>query len=195
MNSTAQTMQHPARNSAFRWIASSSAMEAIVAIAVIALSIVGLAGVNPLMLAAIAAIIAGAAVLIEGGAFHAFVTRSTTQSRVANAGLSASFLGALTGMILGILALMNVVPMTLLAITVLVYGVTFLLSGSANIEGSTFMGASDGFVLLGLSVTVLGLLAVIGVNPATLVLVGLLVLGLASLMGGSAKGLQAGQSE
>jgi hypothetical protein len=163
-------MQHHPARSSFKWIASSSLMEAIVAIAVIALAIVGLAGVNPLMLAAIGTIIAGAAVLIEGGVFEK--------------GPNAEWLGAVSGIILGILALMNVTPMTLLSVAVLIFGVTFLLSASTSAERSR-SSQTDGFLLLGLSVSVMGLLAVIGISPATLVLVGLLVLGAATLFGGS----------
>jgi hypothetical protein len=193
MNGITQTMHHPARGSAFKWIASGSVMEAVVSVAIIALSIVGLAGVNPLMLAAIATILAGAAVLIEGGAFQmaGALTQRTTESGQANAGMSASFLGALCGIILGILALMNVSPLTLLSIAVLAFGVTFLLSGMGPNDKAGFAGPADGFLLLGLSVAILGLLAVIGLSPATLVLVGLLILGAASLISGSFKGFQA----
>ena len=193
MNGITQTMHHPARGSAFKWIASGSVMEAVVSVAIIALSIVGLAGVNPLMLAAVATILAGAAILIEGGAFQmaGALSHRGTESGQANAGMSASFLGALCGIILGILALMNVSPLTLLSIAVLTFGVTFLLSGMGPSDKASFAGPADGFLLLGLSVSILGLLAVIGLSPATLVLVGLLLLGAASLMSGSFKGFQA----
>lgn len=153
---------------------------------------------NPLMMAAIATIIAGAAVLMEGGGFEmaaSAVHLAGTEARPTggNPGLSAVFLGAVTGIILGILALMNVAPLTLLSVAVLIFGVTFLLSGSSAVERSWFAGPTDGFLLLGLSVSVLGLLAVIGLSPATLVLVGLLILGAASLICGSVKGFRAVQ--
>src|SRR5579864_2537242 len=104
MNATTQTMQehHVRGTSAFKWIASSSVMEAIVAIAIIALSIVGLAGVNPMMMAAIATIIAGAAILLEGGVVEkSAMMASDSNAAFANAGFSASFIGALAGIILG----------------------------------------------------------------------------------------------
>ena len=199
MNATTQTMhQHSPRSSAFKWIASGSVMEALVAVAIIALSIIGLSGVDPLLMAAIATIIAGAVILIEGGAMEltAGAGNASGDAQLAGlrSGLTAEVLGALAGIILGILALLNVSPMTLLSIAVLVFGATFLLSGLAPSERTWFAGPADGFVLLGLSVAVLGLLAVIGLSPATLVLVGLLVLGAASLLGGSVKSFRASQA-
>ena len=174
-------MHHPGRTSAFRWIASASVMEAVVSIAIIALAIVGLAGDYPLTLAAIATIIAGAAVLIEGGVFeHGRLNEGT--------GMSAQMLGAIAGIILGVLALMGVASITLLAVAMLVFGVTFFL-GSA-MESSRAQGSMDGHLLIGLSVTVLGLLAVIGVVPITLVLVGLLVLGAMGLFAGAFKSMR-----
>src|SRR5437764_8037100 len=111
MNTTTQTMQHHStRASAFKWVASGSVMAAIVAIAVIALSIVGLAGVYPLTMAAIATVIIGAAILIEGGTFEA--------ARAGDSGamFSTNAMGAVAGIVLGILALMGVASITLLSV-------------------------------------------------------------------------------
>ena len=182
MNTTTQTMHHHDRFSAFKSIASGSVMEAIVAIAVVALAIIGLAGVYSPTLAAIATIITAAAILIEGGVFEA-------ASRRTEGVLSAGALGALAGMILGILALMGVAPITLLSIAVLVFGVTWFLSGSSVSERGWAAGPMDGRLLMGLSVMVLGLLAVIGISSLTLVLVGLLILGAAALFGGSLRAM------
>jgi hypothetical protein len=193
MNTTTQTMQpHAGRASAFKWLAAGSVTEAIVAIAIIALSIVGLAGVYSMTMAAIAAIITAAAILIEGGAFEmAVARREVGESRLAYSGtgpgLSTDSLGAVAGIVLGILALMNVVPMTLLSVAVLIFGVTLFLSSCTMSERGWTAGSMDGQVLLGLSVTVLGLLSVIGISSLTLVLVGLLILGAAGLFGGSAR--------
>lgn len=176
---------HHVRGSALKWIASASVMEAIVAIAIIALSIVGLAGVYSLTMAAIATIITAAAVLLEGGAFDR--ARMNLDSGMGINGLSAEMLGAVAGVILGVLALMGVAPVTLLSIAVLVFGVTFLLNGAMSTH--QVQGGIDGHVLIGMSVAVLGLLSVIGISPVTLVLVGLLILGAMALFGGSLKGL------
>jgi hypothetical protein len=192
MNTTTETMHHPGRLTAFRWMAGSSAMAAIVSLAVIALAIVGLAGELSAPLAAIATIVVGAAILIEGGAWEAgALSFQTAAGQTRQAALkempSAEALGGIAGIVLGILALLGVAPATLLSVAVLVFGGTLLLSGSAFPERAWAAGPADGRFLLGLSVTVLGLLAVIGIAQLSLILVGLLVLGVAGLFGGSAK--------
>lgn len=165
-------------------------MAAIVSVAVIALAIVGLAGELSATMAAIATIVVGAAILIEGGAWQAGAL-SFQAADIREAALkqvpSAEGLGGVGGIVLGILALLGVAPATLLSVAVLVFGATLLLSGSTFPERAWFAGPADGQLLLGLSVTVLGLLAVIGIAQLSLILVGLLVLGVAGLFGGSAK--------
>lgn len=147
---------------------------------------------------AIATIVTGAAILIEGGALEAgALAFEAAGGEARGADLSsvpsAEALGAIAGIVMGILSLLGVSSGTLLSIAVLVFGVTLLLSGSTFSERAWFAGPADGQVLLGLSVTVLGLLAVIGVSPLSLVLVGLLILGVAGLFGGSARTLKATQ--
>ena len=181
-------MQHSGYVSAFKWIASGSVMAAFVSIAIIALSIVGLANVFSPTMAAVATIIAGAALLIEGGALEA---ASKLRAGESSMGWSAEALGALAGIVLGILALLGVESITLLSVALLVFGVTLFLSSLALSKGGYVAGSSDGQLLLGLSVVVLGLLAVIGVNPLTLVLVGLVILGVAGLFCSPARGFKA----
>ena len=196
MNATTQTMHpHSFRGSLVRWSSHTSVIEAVVAVAVIALAIVGLAGVYSVTLAAIATILTAAAILVEGGASEA-ASESAGESRLGyfNGSLSAEMLGALAGIILGVLALMGVTSITLLAVAVLVLGVTFLLSGAITGQSRFLRGAMDAHVFLGLSVSVLGLLAVIGISSLSLVLVGLLVLGVAGLFAGLAKSGRMGLS-
>ncbi len=75
MNGTTQThaiQAQPAQHeSALKWAAGGSMMEAVGAIATIALAIVGLAGVFSPTMASIATIVIGAAILLEGGAMGA----------------------------------------------------------------------------------------------------------------------------
>jgi hypothetical protein len=189
MNTTTQTMQHPDRVTAFKWIVSGSAMAATVAIAIIALSIVGLAGVFSPTMAAIATIVAGAALLLEGGAFEATGTRLEEGACLAG-GWSAEALGALAGIVLGILALLGVESITLLSVAVLTFGATLFLSGWMMSARGWVSGPMDGQLLLGLSITILGLLAVIGISSLTLLLVGLLIFGAAGLFGGFARGFK-----
>jgi hypothetical protein len=197
MNTTTETMQHRAtRESGLKWAASGSAMEAIAALATMALAIVGLAGVFSTTLAAIATIIVGAAILIEGGSFSAGAFAARGYAADVGAGLSAQALGGIAGIVLGILALLGVAQPTLLSVAVLVYGAAFLLSrmefaqtfaASGSVE-LPWREAGSGQVLIGVAGVVLGILAVIGISSLTLVLVALLSFGAAALFSGSALG-------
>src|SRR5215469_2544824 len=108
-----------------RTMTNSALMESIGAVAALILAIAGLAGAFPTTLAAIGAIVLGAAIWIEAGTFAAYRrTESLEEGAQArtlewNEGLGAEFLGGLSGIVLGILALLGVVPITLLSIAVL----------------------------------------------------------------------------
>ncbi len=165
------------------------AMESIGAVATIALAIVGLAGVFPMTLAAIATIVLGAALWIEGGMFAATYKGALYRERAEalftewGQGLTIEFLGGLGGIVLGILALLGVVPMTLLSVGALVFGGTFLFNSEAGI-GSRSEG------IFGLAGLTLGLLAVTGRSPLTLVLVALACLGASALFSGAETGVK-----
>jgi hypothetical protein len=167
-----------------RNMAGITLMESIGAIATIALTIAGLTGVYSMTLAAIAMIVLGAAIWIEGGAFVAThtteVSGESTGARVLrlSEGLEAEFLGGVSGIVLGILALLGVVPMTLLSIGVLVFGASFLFSSRTWLS-------SGSQLMFGLAGSTLGLLAVCGLSPLTLVLVGLMCLGASALFNGA----------
>ncbi len=194
MNTTSETIRHTSlRPTAFKWAAGGSTMEAFGAIAGIALAIVGLAGVFSSTMAAIATIVLGAAILLEGGSFGATEvaetgTTETSVSRSTSGGMSADFLGGLAGIVLGILALLGVSPMTLLSVALLGFGASFLFSSTAAAQVNP--ASAGGAVLIGLAGLVLGILAVVGIDPLTLVLVGLLALGVHALFSGSSLGLR-----
>jgi hypothetical protein len=192
MNTTeTHAIEHaPARETAFKWVAGGSMMEAVGAIATMALAIVGLAGVLTPTMTAIATIVIGASFLLEGGAFGAAqVSSRTTEFESASSGASATFLGGVAGIVLGILALLGIASTTLLAVGAIVYGATFLLSGMG--QSSSFGSAAGGHTLVGLAAAVLGILAVVGLSPQVLVLVALLSLGAGALFSGSAQGARA----
>lgn len=196
----------------FKGTAGASFTEAIGALGAIVLAIVGLAGMLAYTLAAIATIVVGAAILLEGGATTSgcrqIVSRMGGQGQCweLNRGfLTAEFMGGIAGIVLGILALLGTYPATLLAAAVIVFGATFLLTGAAVSQLNWLMGlpshelvqetarpgavvGSDGQLLVGLGAVVLGVLAVIGLSPLTLILVGLLSLGVAELFNGSGLG-------
>ena len=192
MNATETMQTHHRAHTLPRWMASGTVLEAIISIGIIALAIVGLAGIYPLTLAAIATIVAGAATLLEGRTFEGMRVHTVESSRTGFNGMSAELLGAIGGIVLGILALMGVAPLTLMSVAVLLFGATFLLSGAIGFQSA--QASRDGFVLLGLGITVLGLLAIIGVSPLTLVLVGLLLFGATGLFGGSFEALRLHES-
>lgn len=194
MNTSVETMQHQSsRGTGLKWVAGGSMVEAIGALATIALAIVGLAGVLSAPLAAIATIIFGAAILIECGAFATgrAVNAKMSAERMAEYGAnSPEFLGGVAGIILGILALLGVAAATLLSVAVLVYGGTLLLSSiSSRAESGTFESGlelgSGSRLMVGVAAVVLGILAIVGSSSLTLVLVGLLTLGAAALFSGS----------
>lgn len=172
-----------------RTMTGGALMQSVGALATLALAIAGLAGVFSTTLAAIAAIVLGAAIWMEGGAF---IASHRTEVFGASAGartiawgqrLSAEFLGGLSGVILGILALLGVIPLALLPIAALVFGATLLFSGGAGLGSGTQP-------VFGLAGVTLGLLAICGLDSLTLVLVALMCLGASTLINGAANGLR-----
>ncbi len=186
MNTTeVHTGYQPIQEATYRTVEGGAIMESMGAVATIALAIVGLAGVFSITMAAIAAIVLGAAIWMEGGAHAANYRKAASSgSSVARTlewseSLSAEFLGGLAGIFLGVLALLGVSPIPLLSVAALVFGATFLFSGVA-----TFGSSSQ--ALMGLGALVLGLLAVIGLNSLILVLVAFACLGASALLHGAA---------
>src|SRR5262249_7927802 len=119
MNATnAETAHAPAHEWSITKLAGGSVTEAIGAIGAVVLAIIGLAGILSSLMASIATIVIGAALLMEGIASRQFVfTRE----------LKAGFFAGVAGTILGILALFGTAPQTLLAVALIVFGVSFLL--------------------------------------------------------------------
>jgi len=207
MNTTETHTVHPVTTG---WLlseaASRSMAEAVGAIAAVILAIIGLAGILSNLMASVATIVVGAGILVEGWAvsssYRQFSSANAAPGQAGglNGALTAEFMGGMAGIILGILALFRMVPDTLLAVALLVYGVTLLLSNMAASHaswlaqalaqgGSTPSGVSgiapttpSGQLLVGLGAVVLGILAVIGLVPMTLVLVGLLSLAAVMLL-------------
>ena len=105
------------------WTELSAGMgtEALVGAGAVILAIVGLAGLEAFYMAAIATIAVGAAFLLEGAVLMAKQAEMTTSEGTPS--LSAELLGGAVGIVLGILALVGVVPTILLAVALLVYGV------------------------------------------------------------------------
>jgi hypothetical protein len=193
-------------------------VDAVGGIATIVLAIIGLSGVHDMTLAGIATIVFGVALLIQGGTMLTEYTRISYPASApmmgeevgSGGGLSALFLVGIAGIVLGVLALLNIYPQTLIAVSVIAFGAGLLLSSNAvwslyrskhnahrigNVQSSSGgeifaseMAAGSAVMqcLAGLAGGILGILAVTGTaNPMVLALVGLLVLGATVLLTGS----------
>lgn len=161
------------------WAAGGSVAEAVVGLAGLVLTIIGLAGVNATYIIPIAAICVGAALAFEGGAMG--------MRGNAEVGMSAGFFGGLTGILLGILALVGVESAILMSVAVIVLSCS-LMVGCCNESGAhdSVSFASGGMhVLAGLAGLVLGILSLAHGN-AMLTLVGLFVLSCAVAFAGTA---------
>jgi hypothetical protein len=103
------------------------------------LAIVALSGVGQSLLAAIATVVFGAALLIQGGTMLTEFTKlmappsaaSTAEEVVGGGGLSALFLVGASGIVLGVLALVGISPQTLTAAAVIAFGGALLLSSNS----------------------------------------------------------------
>lgn len=114
-------------------------VDAIGGAATIILAIVALSGVSQSMLAAIATIIFGAALLILGGTMLTEFTKlmapptaaGTTEEVVGGGGLSALFLVGAAGIVLGVLSLVGISAQILTATAVIAFGGALLLSSNS----------------------------------------------------------------
>ena len=182
-----------------RWKqAGARSAQAVGAIAAVVLAIVGLAGIDPNLLAAIAVLVVGAAILAHGWFGTSRYPQYSAASTTAGNAMGADVLGGLAGIVLGILTLLlgDSGKLTLLAVALLVYGTALLMStaavaqlrwrsqiaaqaGSPTGTSVVIPAVQGGHLLVGLGALTLGILAVIGLVPVTLILVGLLSLGVA----------------
>jgi hypothetical protein len=160
-----------------RHFAGSSFAESAVGAAGVLVAILGLVNVAPNYMVSIATLAIGAALAFEGA----------SGSRYESAGLPVEFTAGLAGLLLGILAILGVVPMVLNPVAVLIFSGALLLGG-ATAAGTTSFGASGTHVLCGIGAGVLGIMALMGTVAITLTLVAQLTLGLALMLGGAMGG-------
>ncbi|MGH7941773.1 MAG: hypothetical protein ACREFR_11955 [Limisphaerales bacterium] len=195
MNASETT--HPLHRYLPETLVSGSVTEGLGALATIALAIVGLVGIYTNIVAAVATIVIGAVFLADSMLARAAINSLNAQGmRVTGGGMTASFFTGLAGIVLGIISFFHYSGQ-LISIAVLVYGgglllsggmlarLNWLASGSPEAGNATLAGGENGNALMGLGVAVLGILAVIGLVPMTLALVGLLCLGAGAFFSGS----------
>ncbi len=188
--------------------------ESVAAIAVIVLTILGLLNVVPTAMIAIATIVVGGAILLEGAEMVGEYSRLQTGAGAVavteslGSGVTLEFLAGGVGIVLGILALFSHTPV-LAPAALIVFGGTLLLHGgavarrpsgaslaaTANADprlaamATQMAGAtSGGHVLIGVAAIVLGILALVPIHDMILTLVGLLAVGTALLMSSLGKG-------
>lgn len=185
--------------------------EGAAAIAVIVLTILGLLGVATGAMIAIATIVLGAAIVLQGAQAVSEYARwlgSDAAATVSNVGggLTLDFLAGGVGIVLGILALFSRTPV-LAPAALIVFGGTLLLNGSlmARQTGLAMPAApptqavelmaaqmsnvaSGAQVMIGIAAIVLGILALVPIHDAVLTLVGLLAVGVSVLVTGIASG-------
>jgi hypothetical protein len=189
-------------------------VDALGGIATIVLAIIGLAGIRPEVLVSIATIVFGAALLIQGGAMLSEFAQieqieATSDANVSasGGGLSTLFLVGVGGIVLGVLALLNVHAPMLTAISAIAFGGALAISSAAvwqlltsrsvasrfrgrssvvRVVASEVASGSAGVqAMAGLGALILGILAVCGIYAQTLTLIALLVAGAAILLTGS----------
>lgn len=200
------------RQRSIKVVAGGLITEAICGAATVVLAIIGLAGGGSLpgYTASIATIVFGVALLAQGGSIAARyqqLLRETvpaeweTRTEIGG-GMGAEMLGGAAGVVLGILGLLGIATALLIPIAVIVFGGTLLLGSAATADvGSLGAVGSERFahvarqasvaasgtqVLVGVAGVVLGIIALIGVDTATVSLVALLVMGAAGLLTGTA---------
>lgn len=114
-------------------------VDAIGGVATIVLAVCGLAGVNPPLMVAIATIIFGAALLIQGGTMLSeyaqiiFPPGAATSSidQFGGGSLSAVFLVGAAGIVLGVLALLGINSAVLTPVAAIAFGTALVLSSNA----------------------------------------------------------------
>lgn len=193
-----------------------SLVEAIGGIAAVVLAVIGLASTglrNDMM--AIATIVLGASLILEGGAIAASYRKALYNLEGANAGsadlggaATVEFLAGMTGVVLGILALLGIGNLSyFISVSAIVFGASLLLSSSAVSRLNAFWHSSEnlsegsrsltqssseagtgGQMLIGLAAVVLGILALLSINTMVLNLVALLALGVSVWLTGTSFG-------
>ncbi len=183
----------------------ASMLQGVAAVGAIALTIIGLVGIEPTLLLSIAAIVLGTALLISGGTVMARESKlfpSAEQSyseEIIGGGMAIDSLAGLAGIVLGILALIGIYPRLLLPIAAITFGGAMLLAsgslarmGKLTLTGSVkrrqwsarqsmYVASGIDFVF-GAGAVVLGILALSGHSGFLLTLVALLAIGCANLV-------------
>ena len=116
-------------------VASGSSFELFTAVIGLGLAIMGLAGFAPIYLASLATVALGFSLLAQGFTLAARwreAVRIAGSERTDAMGIGTEIFGGLVAVVLGMLALLEIVPLTLLPAAALVLGIALLLGGPAQ---------------------------------------------------------------
>jgi hypothetical protein len=201
---TTTVHEEPRRERGHRVAVGGSAVEVLLAIGAVVLSILGLAGAIPVPLASIAVIATGASLLFEGLALGASAegAHEPRERHAMMGGVGAESVAGLGAIALGILSLIGIDPMILLPISAILLGAGLLLSAAAPVETEeplrttktearereSMLAATGVHSLVGVGAVVLGILGVLGISPLTMTLVTTLAIGGGLLLSGAAIG-------
>jgi hypothetical protein len=187
---------------------AGSVGEAIAGAGGLVLAILGLLGILPLTLDAIAGIALGVALLLGGAALAARYSRAIPPTALPRArheisgALGLQAIAGIAAVVLGVLALLGVSSLELLAVTVIVLGAALLAVGggmarlgrsarwlradagrSGEVDSASVAAGWE--ALIGVAAVVLGILALTGRSPLMLTLIAMLCVGAALLVTGS----------
>jgi hypothetical protein len=193
----------PPEATALNVMERGSVGEALAGGGAVVLAILGLIGLLPQTLGAIAFIAAGLALLLGGASVAARIAEvagAALGRQTVARGMELVALAGTGAIALGILALVGVVPMTLLAVAALVLGVGLLAQSAAvyrleatlqfrapaGVRVDQFVRTSSGTdAVLGLGAIVLGILALAGPSALSLCLVAAVAVGVAVVFSGT----------
>ncbi|HEU4588741.1 MAG TPA: hypothetical protein VFS11_08845 [Gemmatimonadales bacterium] len=174
--------------------------------AAVVLAILGLIGLLPLTLDAVAAIVLGVAMLLGGAAvsrrFSRLLPEGTAGAarREISGALGLQAIAGIAGIVLGVLAVLGIRPLELLSIAAIVFGAALLvagggmarlgqsarwLRGEAGTDAEAAYGVGGGDAVIGAAAVVLGIIALTHPAPIALTLVAMLCVGAALLISGS----------
>jgi hypothetical protein len=177
--------------------------EASGGIALIVLSILALAKMDPMLLNAIAVILAGIALLIEEGSLltkyagaSSYAPAYGLPTSTAPDGVSAGTVAGVSGIVLGILAILGIAAAELTAVAIIIFGAALLFDFAAkarimavrmmdrenSVQSARFAltaasNTNTSAMLVGVALITLGILALAGLTTSILVTVALLGLG------------------
>lgn len=185
------------------FVAGGAGTEVIAGAGAVVLTILALLGMADITLTAIAVIAIGAGLLVQGTAIAAkwravnevADARTTRDEALLGGGMTAEMVAGAGGITLGILALLGLIPETLLAAAAIAFGGAMIFGSGTQQELSSIgsgqsktrqvaLTGAGGELLVGLAAVTLGILALI-FEAFTLTAIAALTVGAGLLLGGS----------